>query len=193
MNIIIFIVLEQLVSPQPSNSANSTYDSVQSILIDKCVKYPSDPYLFRETILSKALIRALIEIGPCQPGIDRKHFIFPTKENGHKFLSKWYEKRTKSDFSCKRNWLVYSSNSNKMFCFPSFLFRSVSQHHYQWSDPFKGVSNFRKGHEKIIKHEKSDEHKIAERKYIILKTRTKYNSTIIHNLILIKFHFFSFL
>lgn len=88
MNIIIFIVLEQLVSSQPSNSTNSTYDSVQSILIDKCVEYPSDPYLFRETILSKALIRALIEIGPCQPGIDRKHFIFPTNENGHTFLSK---------------------------------------------------------------------------------------------------------
>lgn len=70
-----------------------------------------------------------------------------------------------------------------MFCFPCFLFRTISQHHYQWSDPSKGVSNFRKGYEKIVKHENSDEHKIAEREYLILKTRIKNDSTIVHNLI----------
>lgn len=183
MNIIFFTVLEQLVTPQFSNLATSTCDSVQSILIDKCVEYPSDPELFRETILSKPLIRALMEIGPCQPGIDGKHFIFPKNEHGQSFLSKWYEKKTKSNFPCKRNWLVYSPNSNKMFCFPCFLFRSVSQHNYQWSDPSKGVSNFRKGLEKIVKHEKSDEHKTAEREYLILRTRINNDSTIVHNLI----------
>ncbi|XP_022166759.1 zinc finger MYM-type protein 5-like [Myzus persicae] len=147
---------EQLVIPPPSNSTDSAYDSVQSILIDKSVEYPSDPDLFRDTILSKPLIRALMEIGPCQPGIDGKYFIFPKNKNGQSFLVKWYEQITKSNFPCKRNWLVYSPNSNKMFCFPCFLFRTVSQHHYQWSDPSKGVSNFRKGHEKIVKHEKSN-------------------------------------
>ncbi|KAL4141517.1 hypothetical protein QTP88_004146 [Uroleucon formosanum] len=51
----------------------------QSILIDKSVEYPSDPDLFRETILSTPLIRALTEIGPCQPGIDGKPFYFSKK------------------------------------------------------------------------------------------------------------------
>ncbi|KAL4142042.1 hypothetical protein QTP88_004574 [Uroleucon formosanum] len=156
----------------------------QSILIDKSVEYPSDPDLFRETILSTPLIRALTEIVPCQPGIDGKHFIFPKNKNGQSFLLKWYDKITKSNFPCKRNWLVYSPRSNKMFCFPCFLFRTISQHHYQWSDPFKGVSNFRKGHEKIVKHEQSNEHKIAEREYLILRTRIKNDSTVVHNIIL---------
>lgn len=170
VNIIFLIVLEQLVISQHLNSTDTAYDSAQSILIDKSVEYPSDPDLFRETILSTPLIRALIEIGPCQPGIDGKHFIFPKNENGQSFLLKWYDKITKSNFPCKRNWLVYSPRSNKMFCFPCFLFRTISQHHYQWSDPSKGVSNFRKGHEKIVKHEQSNEHKTAERIFNIENT-----------------------
>lgn len=169
--------------PVPTNSAISAYDVLQSILMDKCVEYPSDPHLFCETILSKSLIRALIEIGPCQPGINGTNYIFPKNESGQSFLLKWYEKETKSNFHYKRDWLVYSPSSNKMFCFPCFLFRTISKHNYQWSDPFKGVSNFRKGYEKIVKHEKSDEHKIAEKEYLILRTRIKNDSTIIHNLI----------
>lgn len=86
MVIILLTVLEQLVIPQSSNLTVSDYDSVQSILIDKCVEYPSDPGLFRETILSKPFIRALMELGPCQPGIDGNHFIFPKNEHGQSFL-----------------------------------------------------------------------------------------------------------
>jgi len=51
---------------------------VFSFLIDKCQDFPSDPYLFKNITLSKALIRALIEVGPCQPGIEKK-FKFPKK------------------------------------------------------------------------------------------------------------------
>lgn len=59
-----------------------------------------------------------------------------------------------------------------------FLFRSVSQHNYQWSNPNKGVSSFRKGHEKIIKHEKSKDHREAENKYLILNDRISKDLTI---------------
>jgi hypothetical protein len=85
--------------------------------------------------------------------------------------------------SCKRNWLVYSPKANKMFSFPCFLFRSVSQHSYQWSNPNKGVSNFRKGYEKIIKHEKSKDYREAETEYLILKSRISKDITIQQNLI----------
>jgi len=71
-----------------------------------------------------------------------------------------------------------------MFCFPCCLFHTVSQHHYQWSDPSKGVFNFRKGYEKIDNHEKSNEHKTTEREYLILRIRIKNDSTIIHHIIL---------
>lgn len=102
-------------------SSNDT-KVLQSMLLDKCINYPSDPYLFKNTTLTKSLIRPLIEIGPCQPGIKGEHFIFPKNKNDQHFLLTGYNKTTKSKFSCNRNWLVYSPKSNKMFCFPCFLF-----------------------------------------------------------------------
>jgi len=152
-------------------------------LIDRCHDYPSDPYLFIDIVLTPQIIRTLIEIGPCQPGFNNNDYVFEENESGKKFSSKWYYKDVKSGMSCKRNWLVYSPKANKMFCFPCFLFRSVSQHSYQWSKPNKGVTNFRKGYEKIIKHEKSKDHREAENEYLILKSRISKDITIQHNLI----------
>jgi len=57
-------------SVQPDTNKKSL-DIVFSFLIDKCQDFPSDPYLFKNITLSKALIRALIEVGPCQPGIEK--------------------------------------------------------------------------------------------------------------------------
>lgn len=152
-------------------------------LIDRCHDYPSDPYLFIDIVLTPQIIRTLIEIGPCQPGFNNNDYVFEENESGKKFSSNWYNKDVKSGMSCKRNWLVYSPKANKMFCFPCFLFRSVSQHSYQWSDPNKGVTNFRKGYEKIIKHEKSKDHREAENEYLILKSRISKDITIQQNLI----------
>lgn len=158
-------------------------DVSYSKLIDRCHDYPSDPYLFIDTILTPQIIRTLVEIGPCQPGFNNNDYVFPKNESGKQFSSNWYNKEVKSGMRCKRNWLVYSPKSNKMFCFPCFLFRSVSQHSYQWSNPEKGVSNFRKGYEKIIKHEKSKDHREAENEYLILKDRISKDMTIQQNLI----------
>lgn len=66
------------------------------------------------------------------------------------------------------------------------FFRSISQHNYQWSNPNKGVSNFRKGYEKIIKHEKSKEHREAENEYLVLQNRISKDLTIQQNLIKIQ-------
>ncbi|XP_029348089.1 zinc finger MYM-type protein 5-like, partial [Acyrthosiphon pisum] len=140
------------------------------------------PYLFIDTVLTPQIIRTLVEIGPCQPGFNSNNYVFEENECGKKFSPNWYNKNVKSGMSCKRNWLVFSPKANKMFCFPCFLFRSVSQHSYQWSNPNKGVSNFRKGNEKIIKHEKSKDHRVAENEYLILKSRISKDITIQQNL-----------
>jgi len=66
--------------------------------------------------LSKALIRALIEVGPCQPGIEKK-FKFPKNEKGNCFNPDWCDIKSRSGFHFKRNWLVFSPKSNKMYCF----------------------------------------------------------------------------
>ncbi|KAL4132669.1 hypothetical protein QTP88_009787 [Uroleucon formosanum] len=120
------------------------------------------PYLFIDTVLTPQIIRTLVGIGLCQPGFNSNNYVFEENECDKKFSPNWYNKNVKSGMSCKRNWLVFSPKANKMFCFPCFLFRSVSQHSYQWSNPNKGVSNFRKENEKIIKHEKSKDHRDAE-------------------------------
>ncbi|KAL4112477.1 hypothetical protein QTP88_016257 [Uroleucon formosanum] len=148
-----------------SSQTNKQIELAQNVsystLIDRCHDYPSDPYLFIDTV---------------------NNYVFEENECGKKFSPNWYNKNVKSGMSCKRNWLVFSSKANKMFCFPCFLFRSVSQHSYQWSNPNKGVSNFRKGNEKIIKHEKSKDHRDAENEYLILKSRISKDITIQQNL-----------
>lgn len=47
-----------------------------SKLIDNCHDYPSDPYLFIDTILTPQIIRTLVEIGPCQPGFNNNDYVF---------------------------------------------------------------------------------------------------------------------
>lgn len=169
-----------------SSQTNKQIELAQNVsystLIDRCHDYPSDPYLFIDTVLTPQIIRTLVEIGPCQPGFNSNNYVFEENECGKKFSPNWYNKNVKSGMSCKRNWLVFSPKANKMFCFPCFLFRSVSQHSYQWSNPNKGVSNFRKGNEKIIKHEKSKDHRDAENEYLILKSRISKDITIQQNL-----------
>lgn len=181
------LCITNLSQDEQSSSKNHTdlSQGIWSKLIDRCNDYPSDPYLFIDAVLSPQLIRILVEIGPCQPGYDNV-YTFQENESGKCFLPSWYKKETKSGLICKRNWLVYSPKSYKMYCFYCFLFRSISQHSYQWSDPKKGVSNFRKGNEKIIKHEKSKEHRIAENEYFLLKNRIFKDNTIQQNMIKIQ-------
>ncbi|XP_060844920.1 zinc finger MYM-type protein 5-like [Rhopalosiphum padi] len=182
-------------SSQTNKQIELSQNVSYSTLIDRChypaiilplschyPDYPSDPYLFIDTVLTPQIIRTLVEIGPCQPGFNSNNYVFEENECGKKFSLNWYNKNVKSGMCCKRNWLVFSPKANKMFCFPCFLFRSVSQHSYQWSNPNKGVSNFRKGNEKIIKHEKSKDHRDAENEYLILKIRISKDITIQQNL-----------
>lgn len=155
--------MDSCCSSQTNKQIELAQDDISySKLIDRCHDYPSDPYLFIDAILKPQIIRTLVEIGPCQPGFNNNDYVFQENELGKHFSSNWYNREVKSEMSCKRNWLVYSPKANKMFCFPCFLFRSISQHSYQWSNPKKGVSNLRKGYEKIIKHEKSKDYREAE-------------------------------
>ncbi|KAL4092326.1 hypothetical protein QTP88_026849 [Uroleucon formosanum] len=103
-------------------------------------------------------------------------------EKGNCFNPDWYDIKSRSGFHFKRNWLVFSPKSNKMYCFSCFLFRTLSKHNSNWSDPAEGVNNFRKGLEKIIKHETSSDHTNTVKEYLVLKARLQNDNTIIHNL-----------
>ncbi|KAL4092343.1 hypothetical protein QTP88_026864 [Uroleucon formosanum] len=154
-----------------SSQTNKQIELAQNVsystLIDRCHDYPSDPYLFIDTVLTPQIIRTLVEIGPCQPGFNGNNYVFEENECDKKFSLNWYNKNVKSGMSCKRNWLVFSPKANKI---------------YQWSNPNKGVSNFCKGNEKNIKHEKSKDHRGAENEYLILKSRISKDITIQQNL-----------
>jgi len=81
---------------------------LQSTLLNQFEDYPSDPYLFKNTILSQSIIRALIEIGHCQPGIDKNKFVFPRNESGQSFLPNWYEIKQNQVFLQKKLISLYS-------------------------------------------------------------------------------------
>jgi len=109
-------------SSQTNKQIEHIDDVSYSTLIDRCHDYPSDPYLFIDTVLTPQIIRTLVEIGPCQHGFNSNNYIFEENESGKKFSSNWYNKDVKSGMSCKRNWLVYSPKVNKMFVFLVFCF-----------------------------------------------------------------------
>ena len=91
-------------------------DSKQTCLIDLHSDYPMDPALFEKIAIIPSLVRVIIEAGPCQPGFCNNRYEFASDDLGFKFKPNWYIKETKFR-SVKRNWLVYSHRSQKMFFF----------------------------------------------------------------------------
>ena len=51
-------------------------------IIDTCKEYPTDPHLFCDTPVTPDLVRALLELGPCQPGLKDNFDSFPKDEDG---------------------------------------------------------------------------------------------------------------
>lgn len=136
--------------------------------------YPSDPYLYRNEMLTNEKIRNLILLGPCQPGLLDEYNDFPSNLNNRKFQTYWYKQATNV-----RSWLIYSPRCNKLFCFPCWLF-SKPETATVWANPLKGFCNFKKGLEKIRGHEESLAHREFQNKFIITKLRIFKNLTIIN-------------
>ena len=76
------------------------------------------------------------------------------------------------------DWLVYSMKEHKMFCFCCWLFPCKSDKGYEnnWSE--LGVSNFRKGLEKINTHENSLLHCISLAQWKSFEHRLSRGQTI---------------
>lgn len=126
--------------------------------------YLSDPYLYKDTILSAEKTRELISIGPCQPGLSDNFDSFPISDN-RRFHTSWY----KTEDNKIRTWLIYSPRANSLFCFSCWLLNTSTP--TVWSDIRKGFKNFKKGAERIKQHEESHLHRILHNKFIITKLR----------------------
>ena len=106
-------------------------------IIDTCKEYPTDPHLFCDTPVTPDLVRALLELGPCQPGLKDNFDSFPKDEDGRHFSPTWYNKKMVREID--RHWLVYSPRENTMICIPCWLFANRSN---RWSDPKTGCKIF---------------------------------------------------
>ena len=45
-------------------------------IIDTCKEYPADPHLFCDTPVTLDLVRAFLELGPCQPDLKDNLTVF---------------------------------------------------------------------------------------------------------------------
>lgn len=159
-------------------------DFIQEPLLPQS-EFPTDPGLYTNTSLSTRLIRKLCEIGACQPGL-KEQFQFQKDEFGRKFQISWYTKSFgKGCLKEERNWLVYSPTNQKMYCHACWLFAESKSENYskEWSDPDSGVVNWKKGIEKIIKHETSNQHQNAMRQYLLAKYSISNDRTVVPGLI----------
>ena len=108
-------------------------------IIDTCKEYPTDPHLFCDTPVTPDLLRALLELGPCQPGLKDNFDSFPKDEDGRHFSPTWYKKKMKNGCEIDRHWLGYSPRENTMICIPCWLFANRSN---RWSEPKNWLQDF---------------------------------------------------
>ena len=143
--------------------------STMVAIIDSLKEYPTDPYHFRETPVTPALVRAILEVGPCQPGLKDDFNNFPKDINGRKFLTDWYEKKVgESGIKVSRQWLIYSPKANSMFYLPCWLFSK--------SPGIRGAPN---GGCKFFKNGLYRTHKSAEKNLLLNRYRLFNDKTII--------------
>ena len=135
-------------------------------------KYPTDPGKFKETSIFGSLKETLVRHGPCQP----EQYNFPKSKYSRHFCSEWYY----TDSRQKRDWLSYSVELEAMFCFCCWLFPNFNDKSFEknWSDPRFGVSNYKKGLEKIKSHENSLLHCISLAQWKSFTKRLNINATI---------------
>ncbi|XP_004208682.2 zinc finger MYM-type protein 1 [Hydra vulgaris] len=72
-----------------------------------------------------------------------------------------------------------------MYCHACWLFADFKAENYsiEWSDTSAGVYKWKKGMEKIVKHETSHQHQNAIRQYLLTKYRISNDKTVISGLI----------
>lgn len=78
-----------------------------------------------------------------------------------------------------RHWLIYSPKSNRLHCSCCWLFECKDKDTLTWADPKHGFSKFRKGLERIERHEQSKTHREAEKTFLMMKYRISQDSTVI--------------
>eukprot|EP00794_Sanderia_malayensis_P016611 gene16611-18300_t len=131
--------------------------------------FPTDPANFRDTRITAEKRAEIVRHGPCQP----TNILFSKNIDGRCFQPSWY-KRNKS----LREWLIYSPKQQKMFCFCCWLFPCISEKDLEKNWSQIGVTNFKKGIEKIRAHEDTRLHCISLAQWKSFQQRLLHGQTI---------------
>ena len=131
--------------------------------------FPTDPANFRDTRITAEKRAEIVRHGPCQP----TNILFSKNIDGRCFQPSWY-KRNKS----LREWLIYSPKEQKMFCFCCWLFPCISEKDLEKNWSQIGVTNFKKGIEKIRAHEDTRLHCISLAQWKSFQQRFLHGQTI---------------
>ena len=125
--------------------------------------------------VSQAHMLEIIKKGPTQP----VNCNFPKMQFSNGLLSfkkAWY------NLEEAKGWLEYSIEKDRMFCFVCRLFENESREKNERNWISIGVSNWKKGIEKIRSHSKCKQHKSAESAHIhYLHTKQHVDVMLDHN------------
>lgn len=117
----------------------------------------------------------LVQHGPTQIS----DFSFPLDDNRRKFSVVHYKRRLVNGECLHREWLMYSTTKNAVFCFCCILFSSDSTGSANRSAMCgTGVSDWKNISAILASHEKSHEHMSNFQKWKELEIRLKKNKTI---------------
>lgn len=145
------------------------------------MNYPTDPALFVNRVLETELIRKILALGPCQPGLHEDYSFPKNDSDGRVFRKQWYHASMRNGMTRYRDWLVYSPTKNSMFCFSCWLFGDPKHNKHSdpaFSDPSHGVSKWRKGVELIERHEKSQGHADAVKTMLQCRYRLRVGASV---------------
>jgi len=117
-----------------------------------------------------------VERGPYL--IDQNTYFPKNDDDGRRFDSKWFYKTLNNGEKVRRQWLIYSTSKNAIFCFPCLLFSKNNIRKNVFSDD--GFQDWKHLNPCIVDHENCKNHKQNLLDWKELEKRLRNGKTIDH-------------
>ena len=158
------------------SSSETETASMERPLIDKTLKFPTDPALFANRAITPSLIEEILMLGPCQPGL-KENIDYPRNDR-RAFRREWYTPHFRNGMKSYREWLVYSPTNNRAYCFPCWLFAKRGAKEYSPAFTENGFDSWKKANTTFVAHEHSKMHSNAVTVMMQTKQRLKIGKTV---------------